>query len=447
MPTINPKIFKTYDIRGIWGEDLTAEIAEDIGRAYASYLQPKKVVCGRDVRVSGPELQGAIIAGIRSMGVDVVDLGVVTSDALYFAVAKYGYDGGAMVTASHNPPEWNGIKFTRDLAKPIAGKENTTIGQLASARNFTPVSSTEGNLTTFDIEPDYIAQIRRFDSQRPGRRLNIVIDPGNGTVTRFLDKVMKDLPYDWTAINDTPDGTFPGRNPNPLAEGALDGLGEAVRERKADVGVAFDADADRMFFTDEHGIRIFGDILLVLMARQFLKKFPGAPITYNLICSHVVPEEIIKGGGKPIRTPVGHAAIKPTMREHDAPFGGEISGHYFFRDHYYVDSGLVSMVVALDFLRSQDKSLSELVREIDIYAHDAEVNSRVDDIPAVLAKLKSTYANGRLDETDGITIEYDTWWFNARPSNTEPLLRLTVEAKDRATFDEQRKKLLDLIRS
>ncbi len=443
---VDPSVFKTYDIRGIWGETLNTEIAEAIGKAYATFLKPKRVVCGRDVRVSGPDLQAAVIKGMRSMGVNVVDIGVVTSDALYFAVAKYGYDGGVMVTASHNPPQWNGIKMTRDLAKPIVGAENQTIKDIVMAESYVPVAPTEGTLETFDIEPDYLAQIQSFETGQAGRRLKVVVDPGNGTVTRFLNAVMAKLPYDWSAINNVPDGTFPGRNPNPLAAGALTGLGEAVRATHADVGVAFDADADRMFLTDEQGNRIFGDVLLVLLAKQFLKKYPGSPITYNLICSHMVPEEIEKAGGQAIRTQVGHADIKKTMRDQNAPFGGEISGHFYFRDHYFVDSGLVSMVVALDFLRQQDKPLSELVKEIDIYAHDAEVNSTVSDIPATLAKIKAVHGAAIRDEIDGITVEYPDWWFNVRPSNTEPLLRLSVEAKTRPELEKHKEELLALIR-
>lgn len=444
---VDPSIFKTYDIRGIWGENLNAEIAVMIGKAYATYLKPKRVVCGRDVRVSGPEFQSAVIEGMRSMGVDVVDIGVVTSDALYFAVAKYGFDGGAMVTASHNPPQWNGIKFTRDLAKPIVGQENKDMGALVVSEAFVPVSETPGKVETFDIEPDYLQQIHSFNTEAAGRKLTVVVDPGNGTVTRFLERVMNALPYTWTAINNIPDGTFPGRNPNPLAAGALDGLGEAVRAAHADVGVAFDADADRMFLTDEQGNRISGDVLLVLLAKQFLKKYPNSPITYNLICSHMVPEEISKAGGQPIRTEVGHAFIKPAMRKYNAPFGGEISGHFYFRDHYFVDSGLVSMVVALDFLRLQDRPLSELVQDIDVYAHDAEVNSKVEDVQATLAKIKATHGEHIRDEIDGLTVEYPTWWFNARPSNTEPLLRLTVEAKTKEEMIARREELLQLIRS
>jgi phosphomannomutase len=257
---------------------------------------------------------------------------------------------------------------------------------------------------------------------------------------------MSRLPFAWSAINVEPDGNFPGRNPNPLAPGALDGLKAAVLAAKADVGVAFDADADRMFFTDEKGERILGDVLLTLLAKQFLKLYPGSAIVYNLICSHMVPEEITKAGGRPIRSAVGHAHMKPAMRENDAPFGGEISGHFFFRDHYFADSGLDAMVAGLDFLSGQDKPLSELVKEIDVYAHDAEVNSKVDDVKATIAHIKEVHGAAIRDEIDGLTVEYPTWWFNARPSNTEPLLRLTVEAKTKEEMVKYREELLKLIR-
>jgi len=443
---VDPSIFKTYDIRGIWGQNLNADIAEMIGKAYVTFLKPKRVVVGRDVRISGPEFQAAVIRGIRSMGVDVTDIGVVTSDALYFAVGKYGYDGGAMVTASHNPSEWNGIKFTRDRAIPIVGKENTAIGELVSNEQFQQIAGQEGKQEYFDIVPDYLNQVLSFHKPTAGRKLRVVVDPGNGTVTRFLNDVMSRLPFDWSAINVEPDGNFPGRNPNPLAPGALDGLKAAVLAAKADVGVAFDADADRMFFTDEKGDRILGDVLLALLAKQFLKLYPGSAIVYNLICSHMVPEEITKAGGRPIRSAVGHAHMKPAMRANDAPFGGEISGHFFFRDHYFADSGLDAMVAGLDFLSGQPKQLSELVRDIDIYAHDAEINSKVKDTTATLASLKAVYADHIRDEIDGLTVEYPTWWFNARPSNTEPVLRLTVEAQTKPEMILHREELLKIIR-
>jgi phosphomannomutase len=444
---VDRSIFKTYDIRGIVGQNLNADIVRAIGRAYVTYLRPKKIVVGRDVRVSGEELQTALISGIRSMGVEVVDIGVVTSDALYFAVGKYGFDGGAMVTASHNPPEWNGIKLTREQAIPLFGDQGIQqIGEMVANDWVDPPAPAEGLLSTFDIQPSYIEHVRSFGQFTNPRKLKVVVDPGNGTVTRFLDDIMSRLPFEWSAINTTPDGTFPGRNPNPLAAGALDGLKAAVLAAKADVGVAFDADADRMFFTDEQGNRIFGDVLLTLLAKQFLKTNPGAAIVYNLICSHMVPEEITKSGGVPIRSAVGHAHMKPAMREHNAPFGGEISGHFFFRDFYYADSGLAAMVAGLDFLSSQEKPLSELVKAIDVYAHDAEVNSKVDDVQATLARIKAVHTNNIRDEIDGLTVEYPTWWFNARPSNTEPLLRLTVEAKTQAEMIQHREELLKLIR-
>lgn len=443
---VDPTIFKTYDIRGIWGKNLDADLAETIGKAYATFLQPKRVVVGRDVRVSGPEFQAAVIRGIQSMGVEVTDIGLVTSDALYFAVGKYGFDGGAMVTASHNPPEWNGIKFTRDRAIPIVGQENKAIGELVVSERFRPVRAEIGKLIPFDIAPDYLDQVLSFHRNTTGRPLRVVVDPGNGTVTRFLQDVMSLLPYEWSAINTEPDGNFPGRSPNPLAPGALDGLKAAVLAAKADVGVAFDADADRMFFTDEHGERIFGDVLLTLLAKQFLKLQPGSAIVYNLICSHMVPEEIAKAGGRPIRSAVGHAHMKPAMREHDAPFGGEISGHFFFRDHFYADSGLDAMVVGLDFLSAQDRPLSVLVKEIDVYAHDAEVNSKVADAQATVAKIKAQHLDHVRDEIDGLTVEYPTWWFNVRPSNTEPVLRLTVEAQTKEEMVARREELLKLIR-
>lgn len=444
--TVNPAIFKTYDIRGVWGTDLTPAIGESIGRAYVTYLKPKRVVCGRDVRVSGPEWQSAIINGIRSMGVDVVDIGVVTSDALYFAVGKHGFDGGAMVTASHNPAQWNGVKFTRDQAIPLYGDQGMKqIGQIVQDDAGVLPGVSIGSYSEYDIAAEYKTQVLSFANLNPQRRLKVVIDPGNGTAIRFIPDVMAKLPVDWQGINMEPDGTFPGRNPNPLGEGALDGLRDAVVKNGADLGVAFDADADRMFFTDEQGNRIFGDVLIALLAKDFLTREPGAAIVYNLICSHMVPEEIVKSGGKPIRSAVGHAHMKPAMRANDAVFGGEISGHFFFRDHYYADSGMIAMVVGLNYLSRQTEPLSALVKKIDIYAHTAEVNTKVDDIPGTIARIKSAYADGKQDEVDGLTVEYPDWWFNVRPSNTEPLLRLSVEAKTMPGMERYRDDIIKII--
>ncbi|MBI4426310.1 MAG: phosphomannomutase/phosphoglucomutase [Candidatus Kerfeldbacteria bacterium] len=442
---VTPGIFKTYDIRGIWGKDLTPEIAKAIGKAYATFLQPKRIVCGHDVRNSSPALSEALMDGMSSGGVEVTDIGLVTSDALYFAVGKHGFDGGAMVTASHNPPEWNGVKLTRDRAIPIVGDENKTIGRIVERESFASVDG-PGKRLSFDIAAQYIAQVLSFSTHEAGRSMKVVIDAGNGTVIPFLPAIMAKLPFAWEGMNMTPDGNFPGRNPNPLAEGALDGLQRRIVATTADVGVAFDADADRMFFLDEHGERVLGDVLTALLAKQFLRQHPGSTIVYNLISSHMVPEEILKAGGKPIRSAVGHAHMKPAMRQRQAVFGGEISGHYFFRDHYYADSGLIAMVVGLSYLNQQDKPLSELVREIDVYAHTAEVNSAVEDIPGTLAKIKAAYQGGQLDETDGVTVEYRDWWFNVRPSNTEPLLRLSVEAKTPAEMERRRDEILRIIR-
>lgn len=444
---VNAGIFKTYDIRGIWGEDINQEIAVAIGQAYATYLKPKRVVCGRDVRISGPEFQAGVIKGMRSLGVNVVDIGVVTSDALYFAVGKYGFDGGAMITASHNPAEWNGIKFTREQAIPLYGSAGIKqIGEIVAADAFAPLEA-EGTYETMDIQAAYVEQVLSFGKfTGQDRKLKVVIDAGNGTVARFLPDIMSRLPFEWEVINGEPDGNFPGRNPNPLAEGALDGLSKHVISTQADLGVAFDADADRMFFMDEQGQRVFGDVLTALLAKNFLRKYPGSAIVYNLICSHIVPEEIIKAGGRPIRSAVGHAFMKPAMRDNDAVFGGEISCHFFFRDHYYADAGLVAMVAGLEYLSQQPKALSVLAKEIDIYAHAAEINTTVSDVPAILAKLKERYADGHIDEVDGVTVEYDDWWFNVRPSNTEPLLRMSIEAKHQAMMEQKRDEVLALIR-
>lgn len=427
---VDPGLFKAYDVRGIAGKNLTPELAEAIGRAYVSFLKPKRVAVGRDVRVSGPELMDGLIRGITAAGCDVVDVGVCTSDALYFSVANYGFDGGAMVTASHNPPEWNGFKFCRELAVPLYANQGIEqIRDLVLSGRFTDAGK-PGSVTTKNIHEDYIKKVLSFGASVPKRTLKVVVDPGNATAAVFLPKLMEYLPFEMTGINMELDGTFPGRNPNPLTPGALKKLGDAVREQKADVGVAFDADADRMFLVDERGALVYGDVLLTVLAKPFLAREPGVAIVYTAICSRTVPEVVRELGGRPIRTRVGHAYIKPAMRHENAVLGGEVSGHFFFRDFWYADSGLSAMVTALTYIASRDASVSKLVADVTKYAKSEEINTRVTDIPGTIARIAAAYANGKHDSLDGLTVEYSDWWFNVRPSNTEPLLRLNVEASN-----------------
>lgn len=444
--TVDPALFKAYDIRGIAGQNLTAELAEAIGRAFVAYLKPKRVAVGRDVRVSGPGLSRALITGITKAGCAVEDIGLSTSDALYFAVANYGFDGGVMVTASHNPPEWNGFKFTRESAVPLHSNEGieqirdlVTAGDLQTAEK-------PGTVRTRDIHHDYVQKVLSFVLAVPKRKLSVVVDPGNATAAVFLPKVFKSLPFEMSGINMELDGTFPGRNPNPLIAGAIEPLAQAVRQHEADVGVAFDADADRMFLVDERGELVRGDMLIAILARAFLAREPGAAIVYNLICSHATPEAIAATGGRPVRSRVGHAYMKPAMKRENAVFGGEVSGHFYFRDFWYADSGLSAMVAALTYLASQRQPLSKLVAGIAKYAKSDEVNTRVDDIPGTIERIAAKYVDGRHDREDGLTVEYPDWWFNVRPSNTEPLLRLTVEAKDRAALALRLSELQAIIR-
>jgi phosphomannomutase len=438
-------LFKAYDIRGIAGQSLTGDLAEAIGRAFVAYLKPRRVAVGRDVRVSGPELSAALVRGITASGCDVVDIGVCTSDALYFAVAHFGFDGGAMVTASHNPPEWNGFKFARANAAPLHSNEGIEqIRDLVAAGGFVDASK-PGTVTVRDVHAEYLAKVLSFGTLAQKRRLTVVVDPGNATAGAFLPALMKRLPFEMSGIHMELDGTFPGRNPNPLIAGAIDPLARTVRKRKADVGVAFDADADRMFLVDERGELVRGDMLLAILAKPFLAREPGAAIVYNLICSHATPEAIAAAGGRPIRSRVGHAYIKPAMRREDAILGGEVSAHFFFRDFWFADSGLSAMVAALNYLASQEQPLSSLVAGIAKYARGDEINTRVEDIPGTIERIAARFADGKQNREDGLTVEYPDWWFNVRPSNTEPLLRLTVEAANTAELKRRQGEVLAFI--
>lgn len=445
MP-VDPSLFKAYDIRGIAGKNLTPELAEAIGRAFVLYLKPRRVAVGRDVRVSGPALTAALIRGITAAGCDVMDIGIVTADALYFAVAHYGLDGGVICTASHNPPEWNGFKFTRERAVPLHSNEGIEqIRDLVTAGDL-PTAKKLGTVRTRDIHHDYVQKVLSFVLAVPKRKLSVVVDPGNATAAVFLPKVFKSLPFEMFGIHMELDGNFPGRNPNPLIAGAIEPLARAVRERTADVGVAFDADADRMFLVDERGTLVRGDMLLALLAKPFLAREPGATVVYNLICSHATPEAIAADGGRPVRSRVGHAYIKPAMKRENAVLGGEVSAHFFFRDFWYADSGLSAMVASLTFLASQERPLSALVAEVQRYARGDEINTKVTDIPGTIARIKAKFADGKHDEEDGLTVEYPEWWFNVRPSNTEPLLRLTVEAANPTELQRREAEVLVLIR-
>jgi phosphomannomutase len=449
---IDESIFKAYDIRGVYPEALDEDMARKIGRAYVNYLglSGSRVVVGRDMRLSSGTLEEAFVQGVTETGADVLDIGLVSTDALYFAVGHLEEPGGAMITASHNPKEYNGFKLCREKAIALSGeggifqiRDLILSGQLPKAHDY------EGSVEEQDITVEYARHCRSFINTRGLRPLKIVVDAGNGMAGKMLAPIFEWLPFEYVPMYFEPDGSFPNHPPNPIEPENMRELQKRVVAEGADFGAAFDGDADRVFVVDERGQTISGDLLATLVAKNVLEKEPGAAIVYSAVCSKALPELVRREGGRPIRTKAGHSIIKPQMRSNDAAFGGEHSGHFYFRDNYFADSGIIAMLTVAELIARQGGTLSDLLTPIDPYVRSGEINSKVEDQAATLERIKERYAkrdDARIDHLDGLTVDFGDWWFNLRPSNTEPLLRLNVEASDRETMKRERDELLNLIR-
>ncbi|MEW5873969.1 MAG: phosphomannomutase/phosphoglucomutase [Candidatus Zixiibacteriota bacterium] len=443
-PTIfvDPAIFKSYDIRGTVPDQLNPDVARLIGRAFAVEIAAPKIAVGRDMRTHSSDLAEAFIDGLLETGCQVLDLGQVSTDAIYFAVGSLKCDGGAMITASHNPPEYNGFKLCRVNAEPLSGSDGLDRIQDTLDLDDFYVERGHGRRETINIIPAFVDHVMGFIEPAKLRPLRVVVDAGNGMAGVVLPTVFDRLPVELIPLYFEPDGTFPNHPANPIDPATLKTLIDTVKKKGADLGVAFDGDADRMFLVDETGKPLGGDIVTMLVAKSLLRKKPGATILYNLICSRAVPELIEREGGRPLRTPVGHSLIKPIMKKEGALFGGEHSGHFYFQDNWYADSGLIAMLMALEVLSEEKKPLSELVSTIDPYFRSGEINVRVRNIPKTLEKIVDKHPESRPDYTDGVTFAFEHWWFNARPSNTEPLLRLNIEADSAELLKEKTAALL-----
>jgi|GEM_PF-307145 len=438
-------IFKAYDIRGIVPDELDATLAEKIGLAAGRLLSGRTVAVGRDMRVSSPTLAEALIRGLVRAGKDVVDIGLVTTPMVPFAVARFGYDGGIMVTASHNPKQYGGFKLTAEGAEPVA--YDTGIDQIEKmvTGGDLPEAATRGSVSRRDILPEYLDHL--MTAARGIGGLKVVVDAGNGMAGWLIPQLFARIP----GVEIVPmffdlDGTFPNHDANPLKPENIAALRKRVPEAGADLGIAFDADGDRVAFVDERGRAVHCDLITALLAREVLRESPGAAILYDLRSSWAVREEIGALGGKPVKTRVGHSFIKRAMRDHDAALGGELSGHYYFRDNYYCDSGAFALLKVLSVVCRERKPFSELVRPLERYHHSGEINSEVADKAGKIAELARTYAGGKASDLDGLSVEFQDWWFNVRPSNTEPVLRLVVEAKSREHMEVRRDTLLRQIR-
>jgi phosphomannomutase len=440
-------IFKAYDVRGVYPDEFDDDAAYRIGSAFASWIGADRIVLGRDCRISSPALAEAFATGVTRSGASIVDIGLATTDMVYFASGRLDLPG-AMFTASHNPPRYNGLKLCRRRAAPVG--EESGLREIRAMAEGEPGRGTEGagpgHVEHRDMRGDYVEHVLSFVDAAELGPLTVVADAANGMGGLVIPEIFERLPATLVPLYMELDGTFPNHPADPIVPENQADLRRAVTEHGADLGLAFDGDADRVFLVDERADGVSGSLVTALVAEGMLRRFPGSTILYNLICSRVVPEVIRENGGTPVRTRVGHSFVKQIMAETGAVFGGEHSGHYYFREHYNADSGLVAAMVVMDQMSKAGKPLSELLSPLRRYFDSGETNSEVEDLGGMIERIASAYETGRQDRLDGLTVDFDDWWFNVRPSNTEPLLRLNVEAKTEELLKDKTAELLSLIR-
>ena len=450
--TFDPDVFKAYDVRGLYPDQIDEALAEAVGRGLVAHLGARRIAVSRDMRVSSPGLAAAFIAGATAQGADVVDIGLMGTDQLYYAVARGDLDGGAQITASHNPGAYNGIKLVGRRALPLSGDAGIAeIRDMLAADALPPPAARPGARTEARILDDYIDHVLGFIDPAAVRPFSLVLDAGSGMAGAVAPALFDKLPCRTTRLCFEVDGTFPHHEANPLIEENRRGLVDAVRAHSADAGIAWDGDADRCFFVDGAGEFVPGDFVTALLAEAFLRKTPAAAVVYDVRASHAVRDTVAAFGGRALMNRVGHAFFKKRMREEDAVFGGEVTGHYYFRDNFYADNGFIPALLVLELMSARGRTLRELLAPFrGRYFISGEINTALEDrerVAAKLALLATRYADGRVHRMDGVSVEYPTWHFNVRPSNTEPLLRLNLEAATRGGMAGRRDEVLDLIRS
>jgi phosphomannomutase len=441
--------FKAYDVRGRVPSELDEDIAYRIGRAYAEFLQAKTVAVGRDIRASSPALTGQLIKGLNDSGVDVVDIGIGGTELVYFATFNLELDGGVMVTASHNPPDYNGMKFVREGSRPISADTGLQeIRALAERGEFAPAAR-RGSVRSVDIHAEYLKHLLSYVDRKALAPLKIVVNAGNGGAGPIVDLLEPHLPFRFMKLFHEPDGTFPNGVPNPMVEENRRVTIEAIRREKADLGIAWDGDYDRCFFFDERGTFIEGYYVVGLLAQNFLEKSRGGKIVHDPRLTWNTLDIVAAGGGEAVQSKSGHAFIKQKMREVDAVYGGEMSAHHYFRKFSYADSGMIPWLLVTELMSQRKKPLSALVSErMARFPASGEINRKVKDARAALEQAEALYAKGALavDHTDGLSVEFADWRFNLRASNTEPLLRLNVESRgDEALMKKRTAELLELM--
>ena len=446
---LDPSVFKAYDIRGLYGAEFDEDGAYRVGRAYVEHFEPRAIAVGRDMRLSSPTMAAAFVEGAADGGADVLDIGLVGTEMVYFAVVELGLDGGACVTASHNPKEYTGMKIVRRGALPVGGDSGLAEIRARALDGFGPVQR-RGDVRDEDVWPGFVEKVLSFVDPESIHPLRVVVDAANGMAGVMLPPVLERLSQlDVVRCFFEPDGTFPNHEPNPLLPENREFIVARTRAEAAGLGVAFDGDADRCFFVDDTGEFVPGDFVTALLAEIMLEREPGAKVIYDVRASRAVPETIERAGGVPLVNRVGHAFIKQRMRKEGAAFGGEVSAHYYFHDFSQADSGVVPFLLMVELLSRRGNSLSQLLAPFrERFFLTGEINTPVADVPLKLQELKERYAaeGGRISHLDGLSVDFDDWHFNVRPSNTEPLLRLNLEALSHELMEEKQEEVLGLIR-
>jgi len=446
---IDASIFKAYDIRGIYPKQIDGELARRVGRAFIDYLGAKRIAVGRDARASSPEIAAGFIKGARSQGAEVIDVGTVGTDVLYYAVASADLEGGAIITASHNPKEWNGIKMVRRGALALSGDAGIKeIKAALVAGRFADTPAAEGPpAQSRTVLSDYARHCLSFIDTRQVKPIRAVLDTGNGMGAVGAEAIFSHLPVKTSRMYFELDGTFPNHPPDPLEEANRREIMARVKSEGADIGIAWDGDADRCFFIDDTGAFVPGDFVTALLGEAFCRKEPGARIVYDVRASRAVKDRVEAAGGKALVNRVGHAFFKKRMREEGGIFGGEVSGHFYFRENWFADNGMIPALLVLEMLGRRGEKLSAILAPLRARYHiSGEINSKVSDTAAALARIEARYKDARIEKLDGISVDYDDWHFNVRPSNTEPLLRLNLEAYSEADMQRRRDEVLSLIR-
>jgi len=447
---INADIFKAYDIRGLYPAEIDETVARQIGRGFVAYLGARRIGVSRDMRVSSPGLAAAFVAGAREQGADVIDYGMCGTDMLYFAVVDDDLEGGAQITASHNPKQYNGVKMVRAGALPLSGDEGLGAIRDMIAQDRLPAAGRAGSVTARHILPAYIDKVLSFIDPSLVAPFNVVLDAGSGMAGLVGPPLFDRLACRTTRLCFEIDGTFPNHEANPLIEENRRDITEAVVRQQADIGIAWDGDADRCFFIDGSGEFISGDFVTALLAEAFLLKHPGSTIIYDLRASRAVKDTVERHGGRALMNRVGHAFIKRRMHDEDGIFAGEVTGHYYFRDFSYADNGFIPALLILELMSKKKQSLRDLLRPLrERYFISGEINTKLasmTEVPRKLEALAARYKDGQMSRLDGLSVDYPDWHFNVRPSNTEPLLRLNLEASTPGQMDERRDEVLSVIR-